>query len=133
MSRDAEILAARAQGQTYAEIAAAFGLTRQRVCQICRRPADAPRRHAWTAQDDETLRALWAAGTPTQSIAVQFGVSRGSIQQRVGILGLPLRRLPLTTREVAVALSSPAPAHRVAAELGRCAATVRKIRRLRAK
>lgn len=45
----------------------------------------------WAPQDD-TLRALWAAGTPVRSIAALLGRTVDAVQMRRQRLGLPARQ-----------------------------------------
>jgi len=66
-------------------------------------PAPAPRKpradlpantgKAWTAEDDEQLRAGFDAGTPTKDLAAALGRTRWAIESRLVKLGaMPLAR-----------------------------------------
>lgn len=52
------------------------------------------RRHAWTAEDDVTLREWAAKGIHVRAVALKLRRSESSIKKRASILGIKIQKAP---------------------------------------
>lgn len=48
----------------------------------------------WTDAERDTLRRLWASGSPRKTLIASLGRSEGSIRRQVAALHLPARHWP---------------------------------------
>lgn len=93
--RNMQIATARLAGDTLSEIAAAYGITKQRVSQIVRRSAKKP---TCLASYRERLTNLWLAGKLTFEIADAVGATEQSVYRSLRRMKLKPNKRPLWDR-----------------------------------
>ena len=83
------------QAQEKRKIAAEYGLSHERVCQIVglvipRLPATSP----WTQERSQALATLWSEGLSLDKIGAKMGITRNAVCGRARRMKLPARPVP---------------------------------------
>ena len=106
---------------------------RQRPARRTPSAPGSPGHHAgrWPDEKNAQFKVRWASGVPLDTLAVEFNVSRGSIIDRAGRLGLPSRVRTWTAERierVTTLWTSGALLAQIAAELGVSASVITSMR-----
>ena len=127
--RRTALLAARAAGMTWVQVAKACGYNHPQTAQEAWKRAKYPSACYWTDDEIAALRAAWESGEAPKEIAARFGISRQSVVQMACDRGWSRRRRPMTVREREeihrLYLAGVAVAE-IAARVGRSVGTVRR-------
>ena len=97
--RRAALIAARASGMTWKQVAKACGYNHPQTAQEAWKRAKYPSDCYWTDDEIAALHTAWESGEAAKEIAARFGISRQSVVQMACDRGWSRRRRPMTVRE----------------------------------
>ena len=93
------LIAARASGMTWVQVAAACGYNSPQAAYDAHRRVTKPNPYRWTPDEISDLWVAWESNRPIPEIAVRFGVSPQAVTQQASIRGWTRRVRHTTTTE----------------------------------
>lgn len=130
------LVAARASGMTWAQVAKACGYNSPQAAYDAHRRITKPNPYRWTPDEISDLWVAWESNHPISEIAARFGVSPQAITQQASIRGWTRRVRHTTTserREIQRLDLAGLTVDAIATQLNRHPATIRRMLREKAR